>query len=332
MSRPDNNTIIKEAPDGWKNLTKEVKKLIRITKRCEEGIYLSRDCMDCKHNLMTFRQNCKNRYCSDADCIEARRERAWHKLLSYKIKSKRVRHVVIGFEIKFGEGKQQKNQRAYLLRKIKAAYKREGIKVYALIVEDMKVKAGSKPAARFYMHLHLAMLPPKDERHFKLATRKVQDSVLGSATIIDLGWRSKKSLFQYFAKIIAGLFSTDQKHHTATLNEILNPNQYVHFFKNRKLLRVWNVCLRISPPERSDGNLETLGSSQCGVCPKCGSENIKVTYVTKEEIDPGGGDPSQPKKLFILRKQFSPNSYQETVIEIGSIKPPTEKLEPISSE
>lgn len=318
--------VEKEALDDFKSLKRkerrEIKKLILRLKLCGT-FYLKRECKDCGHDLGTIEHHCKNRLCAYDPCTETRRVEAWHDLQQYKIRSERLRHLTLGFVIQTGESKEQKRLRDYLFKRIRRIFKRCGVEIHALVVEDMRVDViqGFK---RFYMHLHLAILPPKDERQFRLAIRKAQEMLKGKATIIDLGFTPTKSLLQYFAKIMAGLFSTKEKHHTANLRQLLSPAEFLEFFSRRKLLRVWGmrkfVCAPYGmPPGHSPGNLAELGCSGKQIYPKCCHHNIRITKIPKEEIDPGGFEPGMTKKLYITQKQFSPRSYEESII-IGTIQ------------
>jgi len=308
-------------PSAEKRRKFNVQTILRNVRKCREGNFVRVACKSCKNELSptTIRLTCQNRFCSCPDCVEMRRLKAFGNLERLKVRSKSLIHLIVGFERIIGESKDKKKQREEVLSSIKIELEKCGIKLHAVSVWDMNVheKKGFK---FFYMHYHLALLPVKDFRCLMLAVRKVQEKFKGIATIRNEGYKPKKSLFNYFAKIQAGLVSTEEEHHTVTYSKILTIQEFREFFYHKRMLRKWalsSVSCVLHDTSGREYMFKLLGISLPKKCPFCGCElsraNVFLKKITEEEKPPN----PDAKKYFIVQNWISKNSYEEMKIEFG---------------
>lgn len=306
--------VVEEKPEVLKK--HRVETMLEKIRDCKEGVYYKKVCADCGKEYQTIRETCQNRYCPY--CVEMRRNKAFYRLRAYRIRNPNSIHLTIGFQLQVGESKEQKQRREKDLSKM---IKELG-EIHALIVWDIKAKQKGNLKLLF-MHYHLDVLPVKDFRTLMLAIRKIQEKFKGKATITNFGYKKTKAVLNYFASIMAGKVSTDDKHHTALYRDFLTPEEYLDLFYKKRMLRA--VALTRSRSVMSGASGGELMFYQLGTsfsenapscCPACHSERFYIKKVSDEDKPP----PSTQEKYFIKRVYITSRTYEEIKIPVGVLK------------
>jgi len=256
-----------------------VKTLLSHIIECKKGFWLNIACKKCENIIeeKVAQGTCNIRYCDCERCVERRREKAWHRLKDFEVYSKRLIHLEIGFPLQKKETKEDKQRRDKTLKQIKKEFKKI-IEIHGLMVLDIRERKEF-----YFVHYHLALLPVKGYRLFMQTIRKIQEKFKGKATIRNEGYKPRESLFSYFSRIMAGLISSEDRHHSVLYKEIMTPEEYIDFFYRRRVLRA--VC--VSKPERSEVMFKCLGLTLPAKCPFCNAELTfdDVKLVKDKEIE-----------------------------------------------
>ena len=281
------------------------KRFLKKIKQCRKGtwIKIKHKCggfvVDEKGEPIRVRITCDDKYCDDPFCIESRKIKAKQRLDAYKVTPKKLIHLIMSFPWQFGETKEQSAKRELVIRYTKEEMQKLGIKIHGLFVFDIKAK-GEGNLKRYLPHYHFALYPQNHARFVyslikarKVILKKTGLSSENGFTLTSKNYKPKKALFRYFAKIMAGLVSDEEEHHTTTYNKIMPSEEYFNFFYGKRVLRVWGlekfVC-RTPEPERSEYMFQRLGRTLPEKCSFCGEtitpDSIKLIKEVGEQKPP----------------------------------------------
>ena len=229
------------------------------------------NCGDIKKHPHT----CNQRY--GRCCYEERKKRNYARLISQKIRTTRLIHVVIGFKKNGGSPnklhkKDMERSLVKLHKKVrkKLNYSFNGLRIFDLADDGC------------YEHYHYALFPEKafmNGRSLEIDVVKIRKLLKkvshGKSEIIKvIGFRSKRSLFSYFSKRISGRYGHREK--TFFLEDVMSYEQYkINFYNVRNLVKIGN-------PE----GLSRIHAQSSFICRVCGSEDIHIVEKTLiEEAD-----------------------------------------------
>jgi len=321
IPEPEQETIIRAGAETSKEFL--LRKIRRRIANCQKGVYRKVKCPNCKQVLgdekgeFGVRISCDNKFCACKFCIVSRKIKAKENLNAYKIKSPKMIHLIVGFEIQTGESKEQKQRREKALKEItkqlSAILKKScGQELHALGVWDITdktIEGHELVGKRFFMHYHLALMPV-NFRELMLAVRNVQEKYKGFTTIRNEGYKPRKALFRYFVKILAGEVSGEGEHHTLLYNQFLKLEEYVSFFYKKKMLRAF-ACSLIANPSLGSDMYKGIGLSLPEKCPSCGfqmtPEKFWIIFSEVAEAQP----PPDAKKYLIKQVYVTNRCFTE---------------------
>lgn len=190
-------------------------------------------------------------------CYDQRYAKALKRLTSYPIKSKRLIHISIGFPKDIvPETKSSKKLMEWALTRFHRLVRKK-YNWLALRVFDMEQNGA-------YIHFHYAMIPEVKSLDLRFLRRMIQKASKGLIKTINVhGFRSKRGLFKYFAKRVAGLYSHNEGKNKEVffLEDIMSYAQYHELFFNvrslviigsPKLLKKFGLTCNIAPVSFSD--------------------------------------------------------------------------------
>lgn len=173
--------------------------------------------------------HCFLRY--DSCCFESRYVKAKKKLNSYKIYSERLLHVIVGFPTKPEFHRENKKQEEKKMCEFHRQMKVVGFELKGLRIFDFQDKEDQ------YSHYHYALLPQKNQHDFFRAVNRVRANSGGKFIVKMVGYRSKNTLFKYFAKRIAGKYGDGSE--SFFLSDRMSVEKYVENFYNvRSLVKI----------------------------------------------------------------------------------------------
>jgi len=152
-------------------------------------------CPDCGRTVKKP-SYCHSGFCSNEDCMESRYRLVLNRLRLKGVDSKRLYHFVVG-------------SNAMSLKQLRAAFRRlvsglraKGFKIQHINVPDLTMDQ--------WLHLHVALLPEPNGklnqvREFVRACNNIVGRMRLPFVFHNIGWRSKKGIFDYFAKRAAGM-------------------------------------------------------------------------------------------------------------------------------
>jgi hypothetical protein len=290
-----------------------VKQMLGNIIRCKKGVYLMPTDPH-GHPLLKkpVRDTCDNKFCDCEYCVESRKIKARKRLEEYPIfkkdskekgfrsKKDKAVHLHIDFNITFENTDEEKKEREKTLKNIRRDFERKGFNLIGVMVFDIKGK-DKRGKIIYYKHYHLALYPPRFWETFKKVCGALTEKYKGKAIIKNEGFKPKKSLVNYFVKIIAGQISGDaygiEEHHTLLYKDIMSPEDYNKFFLHKQVLRYVGYdkkkgvkCVYHAERSESVNNLYCLGQRLPKKCPVCGWEvdrsKIKIKKTFEDDPPP----------------------------------------------
>jgi len=183
-------------------------------------------CPDCSLPFKTV-YKCHNRYCSNFYDINYKMATAFHRLNDIKLKTHRYYHITIG------SNELTKKELEKEIQKFIRKLRKKGYKAYYIKVFDIG-KRNHDTTGKYFNHYHIAFLPEIIEvRKFIFDCRQAIKK--SKAVFNNIGWRSRNSIFWYFARRVAGQYG-HKKAGYYYLDEILGLEKYLETFHRAKVL------------------------------------------------------------------------------------------------
>lgn len=252
--------------------------------RCSQDLYRSFVCGDCGAVIVqqAYKLSCGSRICPY--CVEERVKMARIILGSYKIYANRLLHFYIGFE-PVKELHDAKKEQEKILRVFYREMAKLGTPVRSVRTFDI-----NKTNKGLRYHYHHAQLPT-DAHLFTINCQKARKQILkktGIKFIVEvIGYRPKRTLFFYFAKCMAGLYSDEKRHHKVLLRELITKEQYITSFRHSRSF----ALIGLARVKRGKVNINWISKPK--FCPVCNSTNIwSLTF--DEYVDYFGDIPPPP--------------------------------------
>jgi hypothetical protein len=273
----------------------EVAYIERQIALCPDMPYVMAVCGDCRAVIhsQAFKRTCGIRLCPN--CVIDRVRHSKLRLNSYGIRARQMIHFSISFLPSAILSRAEKKVQERVMCSFYREMKKLGSPVQAFRVFDVK-----KDKLGFKLHYHHGQMPVADIDKF-IRNAKKAEKTAGEKTGLKFhvemhGWRAKGSLFKYFSKSMAGLYSTEGKHHKANLCELISTTQYVRFFKKARSM----VCINLPASVLKGAERKLVLADSCkdspvfsNPCPICGSKNIWALsyqeYVDRFEEEPPPG-------------------------------------------
>ena len=168
-------------------------KFYTVKKTC-----LNQECGYSEESIL--KTNCFLRFSSC--CYDIRYKRALSRLNSYKIRSSRLIHLVIGFPTKENFHRNDKKTEERVMQLFTRELKKFGIFLSGLRIFDFQ------ETDLEFTHYHYALLPLKNLSIHTI--QHVRNDVIQKTkkqfVVKILGYRERKGLFKYFSKRIAGKY------------------------------------------------------------------------------------------------------------------------------
>jgi hypothetical protein len=208
-------------------------------------------------------QTCNQLFCKK--CYLQKKKKVFVRLKGKLVNHKRLIHIVIGFpKTNDLPNKSNKRRMEGLLSKFHRCVRKEfGLKFQGLRIFDLADDG-------CYDHYHYAIVPESkmmNHRQLNLDVKKLREMLVKatkgfSKLIIVLGFRSKKGLFDYFSKRVAGRYGHGNT--VFFLEDIMSYDDYQkQFFNVRKIVIIGN-------PKGLSCNTAQSRST----CPYCGSTDV----------------------------------------------------------
>jgi len=290
----------------------------RLTDRlysCGSEMEREKTCRECSRSIEKVKQvqNCGSRYC--LKCSATRYERALSRLNDSGIYSKRLLHLIVGFpHVKIAGLKEAVKRHGYVM----SEYFKELHEVFGIEIEGIHVPDISRRnclPGELYLHYHFYLLPCGflPERVITPHRQGFKKRFKTSFTFKVIGYRSRKSMFHYAAKRIAGLYGHGKRYITATnhegkpyrvefafqLPDVMTFDEYCGSFNK---IRGFSLHLKKSRRSRSSSNTVPVSDRNLLSCPYCQSQRIKTSWkiVFKQgNIPPPAMTPSKPLEKWI---------------------------------
>jgi len=270
-------------------------KLAEVLKRkidsCLDMGYKMAVCGDCGAVIkqQAFKLHCSIRYCPH--CVEERVKHSRIYLNSYNIRIKRLVHFWIGFKPSYRLDKALKKEQEKIMARFYKVMEKIGSRVSAMRVFDL-----NKTEKGLRYHYHHAQLPIADIRKFiancNRAEKIVKEKTGTEFSVHIVGYRPQKSLFRYFSKIMAGLYSDEKNHHSVLLKDLISLEDYAKNFFNVRSLVFVN-----KPRAIRRGKIDNSCLVDIKECPLCKSKNIwLIDY--QQYVDMFGIEPPPPLDEF----------------------------------
>ena len=195
---------------------------------------------------------CNQFYCKK--CYKRKFNRAYKRFMELGIKTKKLFHVIIGFPYTdFSKNDRLRHQKIMSDFRSFAGEWFNGIRVFDL---------GYGTTTLYYAHYHHGLLPDdvfSDVRQFRIILNKcVKDfckkfNVSMTVRIAkNTGWRTKKGLFAYFSKRVAGLMGDESKNTEWFIEDEVPFEEYLEIFYNIKKVVILGtlrkLCSNIAHP------------------------------------------------------------------------------------
>jgi len=298
---------------------------------CGSTIFKTQFCNDCRHKqTQKIPVHCGSRY--SPCCATTRYKRAVSRLNEYGIpRSSRsphlsrlpsvLTHAVISFPHQVGYSRSNKVRQDFVISVFVKALKSEGVNLLGFKIFDYLEKQGEHHNSCF-PHYHLGLVNYNlDFRLIQRVARKVQKETGIKFVFHVIKYKaSKRNLFHYFAKRIAGLYGHGSKYvsyinsngktvelsYGFTLSDIMSERSYfelLHLFRasttigklrKPRVLTIQDVeaglCSFFDVGKRMvNGTPEAIGSNLVpvifGICEKCGSNNVEIVRITENSAE-----------------------------------------------
>lgn len=166
--------------------------------------------------------NCQCRYCKKEKDVNLKIMKAKSLLKSYNIKQKRLYHFSVGSNRLLRKQQGKLMSKVWLIMKNKFGYNFGYHKVFDISNTNFY------KTSLLWNHLHFALLfvGKFDFRRFILCMKLAIASVNSNLLFNNIGWRSKKSLYSYFAKRNAGQYG-HKKTGYYYMEDVMNVEDYL---------------------------------------------------------------------------------------------------------
>lgn len=225
------------------------------------------ECEHCGTEVRTIHR-CHLRYCSKENDVIYRIGRAKERLDCIGIKARRLYHFVIGSndlnkkELELVIGK--------FFKKLRKSHQAAYIKVFDISKKHLAA------TGKMWLHYHIALLPEKiDVRGFISLCQCILNQADHRAVFQNIGWRTKDTVYSYFAKRMAGMYG-HKKEGYYFLDDFLSMQHFFDiFYRSRSLTK--------SIPEGLACTIAPVSDPK--VCPDCGSRMLFAYYELISEVE-----------------------------------------------
>lgn len=224
---------------------------------------------------------CNNRFCKMWECATKRQKTYQEQLTTLQKHTKRVYHFTIGSNEL--TKKELQNSIIKLFRALRHNNKIRWLNDlrFANIKAFDISKKNYQKTGKLWLHFHIAIIQEKIIPAMFIPTiKKLLKKISPLAVFNNIGYRSSKNVFSYFAKRCAGIYG-HRKPGYYYLSDLITPQKYLDTYKLSKFMT-------FSLPKRLVNTIRRVPHNN--TCPNCSSvmQRIKFVYFDDEIL---GYDP-----------------------------------------
>lgn len=288
---------VEENPDIFdydieENKNRLVQKLLDKKSFDEDGYWRDAVCRGCEHVVKekAIKLHSFSRYSSESSNVQALISLNKKKLKTLLRNLRRVKEFVISFKTHPAYFKTMKNYYSNIINLLFEELREVNIDFPCLQVIDFKITL-DEDTKLWQVHFHF-IAPNLEQKKFDVrvwhkARKKIIEKTGEHFTISFGKYKKKRKIIGYFALMMSGRYTFEERHHGAGLDEIIDPVEYlVNFWGMR------SYTIRGHKKDK-DGNkiknplinfnasyFEWLCSISCSaipeICPFCGCTDIKL--------------------------------------------------------